>query len=195
MTVYDTVILGSSPNALTAAAYLARAGQRVLLLEPSAQVGGATATAEFADGFRADVGLIGGRIDPGIARDLQLHDHGLEPIARDTLTSLLPAGRSFTLPSDREAAAEVIRGFAPGDAARYGQFMRLLDLASDLMGSAYAMIPPEAHQPSTADAARLMALASQLRGYGRREMSEVMRLLVMSARDLLDEWFESPELK
>jgi len=195
MTVYDTIILGSSTNALTAAAYLARAGRRVLVLEPSAQVGGAMATAEFADGFRADIGLIGGRIDPGIAGDLRLHDHGLEPIERDSITSLLPDRRGFTLPAGREAAAEVIRGFAPDDAAKYGPFMRLVDMASDLLGSAYAMAPPEAHHPSAADAARLMALAGRLRGYGRREMSEVMRLLVMSARDLLDEWFENAPLK
>ncbi|HJZ46009.1 MAG TPA: NAD(P)/FAD-dependent oxidoreductase [Roseiflexaceae bacterium] len=195
MTSYDTVILGSSASALAATAYLARAGQRVLLLEPSAQIGGAMTTDEFADGFRADLGLYSGRIDPGIARDLRLHDHGLEAIERDTITSLLPERRSFTLPADREAAADVIRGFAPNDAARYGQFMRLLDLASDLLRSAYATTPPEAHHPSAADAARLMALAGQLRGYGRREMAEVTRLLVMSARDLLDEWFESAELK
>src|SRR5690349_18192949 len=109
MPSYDTIILGSSANALTAAAYLARSGQRVLVLEQSAQLGGATATAEFAGGFRADLGLISGRIDSGIVRELQLHEHGLEAIERDTITSLLPDGRSFTLPADREAAAEVIR--------------------------------------------------------------------------------------
>src|SRR5262245_58397403 len=100
MTVLDTVILGSSPNALTAAAYLARAGKRLLVLEPSANLGGATATAPFADGFQADLGLISGRIDPGIAHDLQLHQHGLETIERDSITSLLPDHRSFTLPTD-----------------------------------------------------------------------------------------------
>jgi phytoene dehydrogenase-like protein len=195
MTVYDTVILGSSPNALTAAAYLARAGKRVLVLEPSAQLGGATATTQFADGFQADLGLMSGRLDPSIARDLQLHQHGLETIERDTITSLLPDRRSFTLPADREAAAEVIRGFAPQDAAHYGQFMQLLDLAGDFLQSAYAMTPPEAYRPSAGDAKQLLALAGRLRGYGRREMTEVMRLLVMSVRDLLDEWFESAELK
>jgi phytoene dehydrogenase-like protein len=195
MPSYDTIILGSSPNALTAAAYLARAGRRVLVLEPTAQIGGALAAAEFAPGFRADTGLLSGRIDPGIARDMELHRHGLVPIERDTITSLLPRGRSFTLPSDHEAAAEVIRGFAPGDAARYGQFMRLLDMASDLLTSAYAAPPPDPQRPSAADTAQLLALAGQLRGYGRREMTEVIRLLVMSARDLLEEWFESAELK
>src|SRR5262245_485163 len=130
MTAYDTIILGSSPNALTAAAYLARAGRRVLVLEPLAHLGGAMATAPFADGFQADLGLMSGRLDSSIARDLELYQHGLEVIERDTITSLLPDQRSFTLPEDREAAAEVIRGFAPNDAARYGRFMQLLDLAS-----------------------------------------------------------------
>src|SRR5829696_2430269 len=159
MTSYDTILLGSSPNALTAAAYLARAGRRVLVLEQSAQLGGAMATTEFADGFGADLGLISGRIDAGIVRDLGLHEHGLGVIERDTITSLLPDRRSFTLPADREAAAEVIRGFAPDDAARYGQFMRLLDLAGDLLSTAYAAPPPEPQHPSAADAAQLLALA------------------------------------
>jgi phytoene dehydrogenase-like protein len=57
------------------------------------------------------------------------------------------------------------------------------------------MTPPQAHGPSAAEALQLAALAGQLRGYGRREMTEVMRLLVMSVRDLLDEWFENAELK
>ncbi len=114
MSAYDTILLGSSPNALAAAAYLARAGRRVLVLERSAQIGGATATAHFADGFQADLGLIGGRLDPGIVDELQLRRHGLEIVERDTVTSLLPDGRSFTLPAvaGREAADHLGRRLA-----------------------------------------------------------------------------------
>ena len=195
MTSYDTIILGSSPNALTAAAYLARGGKRVLVLEPSEHIGGAVTTVQFADGFAGDIGLTSGRLDSNVIKDLQLHEHGLEVIERDTLTSLLANGRSFTLPADRDAATEVIRGFAPNDAARYKSFMQLVDLASNFLQTVYAMTPPSHHPPSEADVQKLTALVSQLRGYGRREMTEVMRLLVMSVRDLLDEWFESAELK
>ncbi|MEW6731460.1 MAG: NAD(P)/FAD-dependent oxidoreductase [Acidobacteriota bacterium] len=195
MTAYDTILLGSSPNALVAAAYLARAGQRVLVLEPSAHIGGAMATVHFADGFQADLSLMSGRLDRNIIRDLQLEEHRLEIIERDTLTSLLPNRRSFTLPINREAAATVLRNFAPNDAVHYGRFMQLLDVASDFLQNAYAITPPQAYHPSDAEVSKLMTLVGQLRGYGRREMSEVMRLLVISARDLLDEWFENTELK
>lgn len=195
MTSYDTIILGSSPNALTAAAYLARGGQRVLVLEPSAQIGGAVSTAPFADGFIGDIGLVSGRIDPEIVRDLKLHDHGLEVIERNSLTSLLPDGRSFTLPSNRDHAVDEIGKFSARDAAKYKPFMQLADLAIDFLRSAYNFTPYREHPPSQLDVVQLTSLVDKLRGYGRREMTEVMRLLLMSVRDLLDEWFESPELK
>lgn len=195
MSTYDTIILGSSPNALTAACYLARSGKKVLILEPSKHIGGAVTTAQFADGFKADAGLTSGRIDATIAKDLKLSEHGLEVIERDTVTTLLPDGKSFSLPSDREAATTVISKFSQNDASRYKQFMQLVDLASDFLKSAYEMTAPGNHPPSPQDVEQFSLLTGKLKGYGKREMTEVMRLLVMSVRDLLDEWFESPELK
>jgi phytoene dehydrogenase-like protein len=195
MTSYDTIILGSSPNALTAACYLARGGKKVLLLEPSEHLGGAVTTAQFAEGFKGDVGLTSGRLDESIIKDLKLADHGLEIIQRNSITSLLPDGKSFTLPADRDAATKVIQGFSENDAAKYKPFMQLVDLATDFLKSAYEMTPPKNHPPSQADIEQLALLTGKLKGYGRREMTEVMRLLVMSVRDLMEEWFESAELK
>lgn len=194
MTTYDTIILGSSPDALTAAAYLARSGQKVLVLESSPIIGGAVSTVQFAEEFQADTSFISGRISDNIAKELKLEQHGLEVIERNYLTSLLPGGASFTLPADRKEAAEVIRKFSPTDADRYERFMNLLDIACDFLKSAYAMTP-QAHPPTAEDTRRMMELVAKLRGYGNREMTEVMRLLVMSVRDLLEEWFESPQLK
>jgi phytoene dehydrogenase-like protein len=193
-TTYDTVILGSSPNALTAAAYLARGGKRVLVLEP-AELGGLVTTTSIDKDARGDFGIGSLRLHDDIVKDLKLHDHGLEVVERNSITSLLPDGRSFTLPADRDAATAAIAKFAPGDAPRYKPFMQLLDLAVDFLQTAYAMTPPRHHPPSEADVQQLATLVAKLRGYGRREMTEVMRLLVMSVRDLLDEWFENPELK
>src|SRR5688500_17070097 len=145
MSSYDTIILGSSPNALTTAAYLAKGGRRVLVLEPTVHLGGATGTTEFFDGFNGDISLTSGRLDPAIVKELNLQSHGLEIIERNTLTSLLPNGRSFTLPSDRGAATEVISRFSPEHAPRYKPFMQLVDLAADFLQSAYAMTPPAQH--------------------------------------------------
>jgi len=195
MSSYDTIILGSSPNALTAAAYLARGGQRVLVLEPSAHVGGAVSTAQFAEGFSADIGLVSGRIDDEISKDLKLHDHGLDVIERTTLTSLLPGSRSFTLSDSRDRSTEAIAKFSANDAAKYKSFMQLMDLAIDFLRSAYGVTPYREHPPSSTDVQQLTMLVEKLRGYGRREMTEVMRLPLMPLRDLLDEWFESAELK
>ena len=195
MNKYDTIILGSSPNALVAAAYLAKAKQRVLVLEPSDTIGGAVSTAEFAPGYRADVSFLSGRINAAVAKDLNLNQYGLETIERESITGLLPDGRSFTLPKDRKAAVEVISKFAPADATRYEKFMALLDLAAEFLSSVYESTPPQQHPPSASEAMMLSSLVGKLKGFGRRETTEVMRLLVMPVRDLLDEWFENAELK
>lgn len=195
MSKYDTIIIGSSPNALVAAAYLAKAKQRVLVLEPSKYIGGAVSTEEFASGYHGDVSFLSGQINPAIAKELNLSQHGLAVVERNSVTSLLPDGRSFTLPKDRKAAAEVIRGFAPADATRYEKFMALLDLAADFLSAVYQSTPPQQHPPAEPEAVMLSSLVGKLKGYGRRETTEVMRLLVMPIRELLDEWFENAELK
>lgn len=195
MSKYDVVILGSSPNALTAAAYLARAGKKVLVLESTKLIGGAYTTTEFAPGFRGDVSFMSGRIDPTIADDLKLEQHGLQVIEREYLTALNPGGKNLTLPKDPDAAMELIAPFNFPDAARYKKFMQLMHNATDFLRTVYGMSPPREHPPSEQEMQKLAKLTQRLRGYGRREMTEVMRLIVMSVRDLMDEWFETEELK
>lgn len=195
MSTYTTIILGSSPNALTAACYLARSGQKVLVLEPSQHIGGAYSTAQFADGFRGDIGMMSGRLDGDIVKDLKLEDHGLEIIERDSLSSLLPDGKSFTLTADRDATQKVIASFCPEDAKKYKAFMQLIDNAGEFLKSAYSFTPPRNHPPSKDDIELLSRLTAELKSYGKRETTEIIRLLVMSVRDLVDEWFVSPQLK
>jgi phytoene dehydrogenase-like protein len=194
MSRYDTIILGSSVDALVAASYLARSGASVLVLEPGEHFGGAMATAEFAPGFKADLGLMSGRIDEQIVKDLKLEQHGLEVIERNSFTALLPEGKSLTLGKDRAAASKAISAVSAADSARYGQFMGLLDMACELLKQSYLTKPSE-HPATSDDLSNTSQLIKQLRGYGSREMTEILRLLVMPIRDLLNEWFESNELK
>lgn len=192
---YDAIFVGASPNTLVAATYLAKEGKQVLLLEESSQVGGVMATTEFTEGFKADLGLASGKLDIQIIHELNLFDYGLEIIERNTITSLLPNGRSFTLPKNQDAALDLIHNLSPKDASRYKEFLHLLNLASSLLYTSYNTVPPQIDNLSTTEALELKALTDQLYGYGKREMPEVVRLLVMPIRDFLDEWFENTELK
>lgn len=194
MSKYDIIFLGSSPDALTAAAYAARDGRRVLVLEPTSHLGGAVSTAQFAEGFLGDVSFTSGRLDSDIVTELNLHKHGLELIERDTISSLLPDGRSFTLSMNVQESEKAISSLSAADAKKYPKFVELLKLATDFLRTAYSITPPS-HPTGAAEQQKLAELVSRLRGYGKREMSEVIRLLVMPVRDLLDEWFESAELK
>jgi phytoene dehydrogenase-like protein len=168
----------------------------VLVLEPKEHLGGGTGgTEEFAKGFKGDIGLTSGKLDDEVVKDLQLNNHGLKIIERDSLTSLLPGGKSFTLPRDRDLAAAVISDFSSTDAKRYKPFLQLIDSAVDFLKAAYKVVPPVSHPPAAGDLEHFTELVKRLRSYGDREMTEIMRLLVMPVRDLLDEWFESDALK
>jgi phytoene dehydrogenase-like protein len=167
VTTYDAIFLGTSPNALAAAARLARAGQRVLLLETRAAVGGPTVTETFAPGFRAETGVTSAALDPEVARDLGL---SLDVLHRDTITGLGPA--PLTLRAGHALPSEILHAVA-------------------LLQAIYASDPPTLPVPDAADAASLGALAARLEGLGARRMHEVLRLLFMSARDFFGETVSS----
>ena len=166
MSTYDAILLGSSPNALAAAARLARAGRRVLVLETRGVLGGPTATETFAPGFRAESGVMSAALDPEIAGELGL---SLDVIRRESITAL---GTPVTLQ------------------ARYALPGELLH-AVELLRANHASDPPTLPGPDAADARSLRALAARLSGFGPREMHEVLRLLFMSARNFFQE--VSPE--
>lgn len=167
MSAYDNLILGSSPNALVAAARLARAGQRTLVLETRSSVGGPVATETFAPGFKADTGVASAPLDAEIGRDLGVH---VETIRRETVT-LLATGATLTAPP----------AFPPAVAP-----------AVELLRALYRTSPPSLPRPDALDSESLSALASKLLGFGARPMHEVLRLLFMSVRDFANEqaWSE-----
>jgi phytoene dehydrogenase-like protein len=161
VTARDVLFLGSSPNALAAAARLARSGLRVLVLETREAVGGPVATEAFAPGFRADVGVASAALDPEIARDLGV---SADVIRRDVVTALGPA--PVTLRALPELPAAVHH-------------------AVDLVRAIYRTEPPELPAPAGGQA--LDGIAAQLLGLGPRQVHEVLRLSFMPARDFFEE--------
>jgi phytoene dehydrogenase-like protein len=163
VSAYDVLFLGSSPNALAAAARLARAGRRVLVLETRDAIGGPVTTEAFAPGFRADTGVMSAALDPEVTRDLEL---SVDVIRRDCITTLGPS------PMTLRAAPELPR------AVRH---------AVDLLVGIYKSDPPTVPAAGGADSAALHDLGERLLGLGSREMHEVLRILFMSARDFFEE--------
>lgn len=163
MSAYDIVFIGSSPNALAAAARLAQSGRRALVLDTHDAVGGPVATEAFAPGFRADTGVMSCALDPVIARELQI---SIDVILRDSVTVL--GGSPTTL------------RIAP-------QLPKAVSDALGLLRAIHGTEPPDMPAPTGADAAALAELGADLAGLGAREMLEVLRLLFMSARDFFNE--------
>jgi phytoene dehydrogenase-like protein len=160
---HDVIFLGTSPNALVAAARLAGAGRSVLLLDTRAAPGGPVATEMFAPGFHADSGVMSVALDPEVASALDL---SLDVLRRDVVTSL--GATPLSLRTEPVLPAAITH-------------------AVTLLRAIYASEPPALPVPTAAGAASLDGLSALLSGFGAREMHEVLRLLFLSARDFFRE--------
>jgi phytoene dehydrogenase-like protein len=192
MATSNTLLLGSSPNALVAATRLAQAGRRVTLLEPHWTLGGPLATVEFSPGFKAQPGLMTTALAPAVSAAL-----GVRPasLALDQYTAALPDGGRLTLTPDPAASAAAIAALSVHDADAYPGFMALLTRAADVLRQVYAAPPPRTPHVPAEDMGAWLQAAATLRGYGPRAMLEVVRLLFMGVRDLVEEWFEHPAVQ
>jgi phytoene dehydrogenase-like protein len=125
MEQYDAIVIGAGHNGLVAAAYLAKAGRKVLVVERRGGLGGAAATEEVFPGYRANTGAEdAGLFLPRITRDLELEQHGLRWLEDPALVhSLSEQGNSFTLWRDVRRSQEEIARFSPRDAGRYPAYL------------------------------------------------------------------------
>jgi phytoene dehydrogenase-like protein len=193
MSSYDTIVVGAGHNGLVTAAYLTKAGQRVLVLEARKVVGGAAGTEEVFPGFRVDTGAhrIGGFSEKTI-RDLRLADHGLEFIDSDP-SVFVPVleGTPLTLWRDPLKTADAVRRLSPADADAWVPFTELLGKAASFLEAAWTTTPPDVTGNNLADLIASAKLGMKLRKLGKRDMVEVMRILPQSAWEFLGDWFEN----
>ncbi|MBI4512713.1 MAG: NAD(P)/FAD-dependent oxidoreductase [Gemmatimonadetes bacterium] len=194
---YDAVVIGAGHNGLVTAAYLAKAGLRVLVLERREAVGGAAVTEELAPGFRCDTGAHRiGLLRREIARDLALTRYGLEIVRPDpAVFTPLPDGRHLVVWREPRKTAEAIRGFSKADAERWIPFTTRMAKVARVLAAVQAIPPPRVTEPARSDLWTFLKLGARLRLGGRTAMADLLRTLPMSAADLLDEWFESDALK
>lgn len=196
----DAIVVGAGHNGLVAAAYLARAGRRVLVLERREWPGGQLAPNTFAPGFLVPALHASARLRPDIVRDLDLARHGLvveEPAVAPYL-SILPGGEFLRLTTsgrDPETLSS-IRRLSARDAERWPEFVAFMDAAAGFLDAVYRTPMPRMSRSALRSEGRpLASLLLKLRRLGRRDMFGVMRSFTMTAREFTEGWFESEPLR
>ncbi|MCK9192869.1 MAG: NAD(P)/FAD-dependent oxidoreductase [Nevskia sp.] len=206
-TNYDIIIVGGGHNGLVCAAYLARAGKKVLVLERNAEVGGAAVTEEIAPGYRVSVAsYLISLLLPEVVNDLDLPRHGYKVLGRNPSSfTPLPDGRSLLMGPDAALTHAEIAKFSQRDATAYPQYEAWLTRVAEcieplLLEPPADLIPLPAHWRRRTWVQKLRELLrgrrlyQALRGMGD-ELPQTIELLTGAARPILDRWFESDALK
>ena len=190
----DVVIIGGGHNGLACAAYLAKAGLDVLVLEKRGVVGGAAATEEPWPGYRvSSASYVVSLMPPQVVRELDLKRFGYEvSIITPDYFVPFPDGTSLTLWGDVERDAAAIARFSERDAAAYEAFDRYFDRVARLLKDLLFVVPPNMN---LRDLPKWAATAGRFRKWSGRDLHETVRLFTMSAADFLDEWFEDERVK
>jgi len=190
----DVVIIGGGHNGLACAAYLAKAGLDVLVLEKRGVVGGAAATEEPWPGYRvSSASYVVSLMPPQVVRELDLKRFGYEvSIITPDYFVPFPDGTSLTLWGDVERDAAAIGRFNERDAAAYVAFDRYFDRVARLLKDLLFVVPPNMN---LRDLPKWAATAGRFRKWSGRDLHEAVRLFTMSAADFLDEWFEDERVK
>ncbi len=191
---YDAIIVGGGHNGLVCAAYLAKGGKKVVVLEANEQVGGGAVTEELSYGKKvSSCAQFLNQLNGNVAKDLNLAGHGLKIAASDVSTIALNAnGDHLTLTKDSASGA----GISDEDAAAYKKFISLMREYAGTLNFLVDMPPLDIFNPDWADKIAAMKLGWKLRfGLGAKKMSEFLRQVGMNIYDVMEDEFDHALLK
>ena len=193
---YDAVVVGGGHNGLTCAAYLAKAGKSVLVLEKRPVIGGSAVSEEVFPGFTYTVcSYVVSLFRPHIVRDLELARHGLEIIPLEASFSPLPDGDSLCRWGDAHKTRREIARFSAKDAEVYPEFSMAMSQLARFTKSIIDNPAPNPASLNPGELVRALRTSQGLREANADQRFLYMKLLTMSAADFLDQWFESDVLK
>jgi phytoene dehydrogenase-like protein len=196
----DAIVVGGGHNGLVSGAYLARAGLRTLVLESRYKTGGAATTESpwpDAPEFKVTrLSYVMSLLPPTIIKDLDLERNGYKVYPMGPYYQAFPEGGSIKIfADDSKRNYEEIVKWSKRDADAMPQWDAWLTGLADVLGPLLLTVPPKLGSRRPADLVDTLRLAWRHRGMNVRTIGDVTRLMSMSIADLLDDWFESPQVK
>jgi len=193
---YDAVVIGGGHNGLTTAAYLARAGRKVLVLERRHVLGGAAVTEEIFQGFKFSVcSYVVSLLRPEIIRELDLPRRGLEILPLDGTFTPMPNGDYLWRVNDHAKTRREISRHSLVDAEAYDEYGRAMVAMGRFVRPILNMLPPDPTSLDPRELQKLLFLVQRFRNLSRQDQYNQVQLMTMSAVDFLDQWFETDVLK
>ena len=194
---FDVIIIGAGHNGLVTAAYLSRAGRKVLVLESRELVGGCAVTEEIWPGYKVSTAsYLSSLLQEKVVRDLELARFGYRVDAKDpAFFSPFPDGRHFFMWQDRAKTLAEISKFSKRDAEAYPKYEDHLERLAQVAESLLLTTPPDFPPHGAGDFIEYLKLAGRLRGLTKSEIVGLVKIFTQSASDFLDAWFESEQVK
>jgi phytoene dehydrogenase-like protein len=193
---YDAIVIGAGHNGLTAAAYLGKAGRKVLVLERRHVVGGAAVTEEVFPGFKFSVcSYVVSLLRPEIIRELDLPRHGLEILPLDGTFTPMPNGDYLWRVNDHAKTRREIARHSKLDAEAYDEYGKAMVEMARFVKPILNMTPPDPLSSNPGELAKFWFLLRRFSRLADDDRYNQLQLMTMSAVDFLDQWFETDVLK